>query len=269
MSVLDAFVLAVVQGLTEFLPVSSSGHLVLVQSFLDIQSPAVMGFDVYVHFGTLVSLLVLFWNDVRIMVLDTFRTLTRGKIPEDYRTSESFRTAVAVLVGTVPAGVVGVLFRHQIEDFFQDPKMVAVNLVLTGLLLFLTRLASAKDDRRVGLAIGFLIGIAQAIAILPGISRSGSTIAMGMFLGLTPVLAARFSFLLSVPVIAGAAILETKNIFYYAAELGVLPIVVGVVVAALSGAFAIKVLLKIVHRGKFSAFAFYCLVAGIIGILYL
>lgn len=269
MSVLEAFILALVQGITEFLPVSSSGHLVFVQSLFKLQSTALVGFDVYVHFGTLLSLFLVYWRDVWAMVQETLRPMKTLKFREAYRTSEPLRLGIALIVGCIPAGVLGILLRDEIEHVFNDPKMVAVNLVLTGLVLFLTRLSRPKEGRTITLWVALSIGFAQAIAVLPGISRSGMTIAMGLFLGITPVLAARFSFLLSIPVIAGATLLEARHISHYASELGILPIATGVVVAALSGYVAIRFLLSVVQRGKFSVFAFYCLLVGSVAILIL
>ncbi|MCX7984711.1 MAG: undecaprenyl-diphosphate phosphatase [Bacteroidetes bacterium] len=267
MSIIDAIVLALVQGVTEFLPISSSGHLVILQSLLNLQSKALVGFDVYVHFGTLLSLLFVYRNDVINLVRGTVKSLMTMKVKEMNASSQSFHEALAIVVGCVPAGVIGVVLREEVEYVFQDPKMVAVNLVITGLILFLTRLAQFKEHRKLTLVHAFFIGVAQAVAILPGISRSGMTIAMGLFLGLSPICAARFSFLLSIPIIAGAAILETKHITQYALELGLFPIVIGVSVAALSGYWAIRFLLRIVQRGKFNLFAFYCLVVGSIALI--
>ncbi|MBP8975253.1 MAG: undecaprenyl-diphosphate phosphatase [Bacteroidetes bacterium] len=269
LSIVDAILLAVLQGITEFLPISSSGHLVIAQSLLNIHSQAIMGFDVYLHFGTLISLLIVFWRDVQNMALSLTHSFSKENLKGRYQSDDSFRMVVNVLIGCVPAGVIGVLFNHQIEAVFHDPKMVAVNLVITGLILFLTRLSKPNENRKIGIGIALVIGLAQAVAILPGISRSGSTIAMGLFLGLMPVLAARFSFLLSIPVIAGAALLEAKNIFHYASELGLLPILIGIAVSAVSGYIAIKFLMKVMERGKFSLFAFYCLIVGVLAILFI
>jgi len=268
LSIVDAILLAVLQGITEFLPISSSGHLVIAQSLLNIHSQAIMSFDVYLHFGTLISLLVVFWRDVRDMALSLTHSFSKENLKGRYQSDDSFRMVVNVLIGCIPAGVIGVLFNHQIEAIFQDPKMVAVNLVITGLILFLTRLSKPEENRKIGIGFALVIGLAQAVAILPGISRSGSTIAMGLFLGLMPVLAARYSFLLSIPVIAGAALLETKNIFYYASALGFLPILTGIAMSAVSGYIAIKLLMKVMERGKFSLFAFYCLIVGALAILF-
>ncbi|MEK6755144.1 MAG: undecaprenyl-diphosphate phosphatase, partial [Bacteroidota bacterium] len=143
------------------------------------------------------------------------------------------------------------------------------NLVITGLILFLTRLPRPTEGKKVGIVSGFVVGIAQAVAILPGISRSGLTMSTALYLKLSPLLAARFSFLLSIPVIAGAALLETKNVFRHGMETGFAPLALGIVSAAITGYIAIKILLSVMERGKFSWFAFYCLAIGVAGIVFI
>lgn len=269
MSVFDALVLAVLQGFTEFLPVSSSGHLVLAQQLLNIQGTKMLAFDVFVHFGTLISVVVLFWKDIIEIIRSFITALTISKLKEEYRKTEHFRLGVAIIVGSIPAAILGLAFHDQVAEAFTDPKLVAMNLVITGLILFLTRLAKPVEGKKIGIVSAFIIGIAQAIAILPGISRSGSTMSTAMYLKHSPVQAARFSFLLSVPVIAGAALIETRHIFKYGTSIGTLPFIVGTLVAALTGYFAIKVLLRIMEKGKFSWFSFYCLAIGVLGIIFI
>ncbi len=269
MSALQAIFLGLIQGLTEFLPVSSSGHLVLGQHLLKVQDPEVLSFDVYVHFGTLISVCVIFWKDILEIVRATWKALISLNFKESYNTVEHFRLGIAILVGSIPAAFVGLQFREQIEAAFSDPKLVAVNLVITGLILFLTRLPRPTEGKKVGIVSGFVVGIAQAVAILPGISRSGLTMSTALYLKLSPLLAARFSFLLSIPVIAGAALLETKNVFRHGMETGFAPLALGIVSAAITGYIAIKILLSVMERGKFSWFAFYCLAIGVAGIVFI
>jgi undecaprenyl-diphosphatase len=269
MTSLQAIILGLLQGLTEFLPVSSSGHLVLGQHLLHVQNPEVFSFDVYVHLGTLISVCVILWKDVLEIIGATWKGLVSLKFKEAYQTSEHVRLGVAILIGTIPAAVIGLKYHKQIEEAFADPKLVAVNLVITGLLLFLTRLSRPAEGKKMGIFSGLIIGIAQAFAILPGISRSGSTMSTAIYLKFSPVLAARFSFLLSIPVIAGAALIELKDIAKQGTELGLGPILLGTVAAAVSGYFAIKLLLRVMERGRFSWFAFYCLALGVVGILFI
>jgi undecaprenyl-diphosphatase len=140
-------------------------------------------------------------------------------------------------------------------------------MIVTGLILFLSRFTRGVEPKRLGMISGFIVGLAQSVAILPGISRSGSTISAGLFLRLSPAMAARFSFLLSIPVIAGAALLEIKTVVRQGMEIGFGPFLVGMVAAAITGYFAIKLLLRIIERGRFSWFAFYCFAVGIAGII--
>jgi undecaprenyl-diphosphatase len=268
MSILQAAFLGVVQGLTEFLPVSSSGHLVLARQLLNVSNPEMLSFDVYVHFGTLISVCIIFRKDIGSIVISFWDAARTRAWKTAYETNEYFRLGAAILVASVPAAIIGLKFHDQIAETFRDPKLVSVNLVITGLFLFLTRFPKAVEGKRIGIISGFIIGIAQSVAILPGISRSGSTISTALFLRLSPSLAARFSFLLSVPVIAGAALLEAKTVLRQGMEMGFGPFIVGLVAAAVTGYFAIKLLLRIIERGRFSWFAFYCFVIGIAGILF-
>jgi undecaprenyl-diphosphatase len=269
LSVIDAVLLAILQGFTEFLPVSSSGHLVLMQELLNLHDPQMIIFDVFVHFGTLISVVFVFWKDLLEILRSFVKVFTAMKLKIECEKTEHYRLGIAIIIGTIPAGIIGLLYRHQIEAAFTDPKLVAMNLVITGLILFLTRLAKPVEGKKVGLLTAFIIGLAQAVAILPGISRSGSTMSTALYLKISPMLAARFSFLLSVPVIAGAALLESYKLFKYGNALGTMPFLVGTVVSAIAGYFAIKVLLKIIEKGKFSWFSFYCLAIGILGILFI
>lgn len=269
MSIIDTILLAVLQGFTEFLPVSSSGHLVLLQELLNLHDPQMIIFDVFVHFGTLISVVFVFWKDLLEILRSFLTALTAMKLKKEYEKTEYFRLGAAIIVGTIPAGIIGLLYRHQIEAAFTDPKLVSMNLVITGLILFLTRLAKPIKGKRVGLVSACIIGVAQAIAILPGISRSGSTMSTALYLKISPSLAARFSFLLSVPVIAGAALLEGVKLFRHGNTLGVMPLVVGTAVSAVAGYFAIKILLNIIEKGKFSWFSFYCLAIGLLGIIFI
>jgi len=267
MTILQALVLGLLQGLTEFLPVSSSGHLVLGQYLLEVKNPEMLSFDVFVHFGTLISVCIIFRKDIGQIILSLWNAVRTNSLRTAYDTNEYVRLGLAIVVASIPAAVIGLMYRDQIAEAFRDPKLVSVNLVVTGLLLFLTRFPKAVEGKRIGLVTGFIIGIAQSVAILPGISRSGSTISTALYLRLSPRLAARFSFLLSIPVIAGAALLESKTVIRQGMEMGFGPFIVGMLAAALMGYVAIKILLRIIESGRFSWFAFYCFAIGIAGLL--
>ncbi|HEY4611990.1 MAG TPA: undecaprenyl-diphosphate phosphatase [Bacteroidota bacterium] len=271
MTILQAAILGLIQGLTEFLPVSSSGHLVLAEHLLGVPPSNDITFEVFVHFGTFLSVVVVFRNDILAM----FRTFFQAFVPfrlnkEYYQTHEHFRLAISILVGSIPAAYVGIRYEDSISQAFADPKLVAVMLVVTGMILFLTGMAKPVEGKKVGLRSALVIGIAQAAAIIPGISRSGSTISTALYLNVQPYYAARFSFLLSLPVIAGATLLKTKDLLAHGgASEGVLALIIGTVVSFCSGYFAIKVLLRIIERGKIRWFSLYCLVVGVLGILFI
>ncbi|HEY6951903.1 MAG TPA: undecaprenyl-diphosphate phosphatase [Bacteroidota bacterium] len=269
MTIFQAIVLGFVQGFTEFLPVSSSGHLVLAQHLLGVASTEAFSFDIFVHFGTLFSIIVVFWNDIREILVSFWSTAATLELRASFRDSEAFRLGIAILVGTIPAGIVGLLFHDQVKDAFTDPKFVSMNLVINGLILFLTRLARPVKGRKVGTLTSLIVGIAQAVAILPGISRSGTTMSAAIYCRVSPVQAARFSFLLALPAIAGAAIVETVQLVRIGSSVSVGSILAGSIVSAVTGYFAIKILLGVVERGKFRVFAFYCFAVGIIGILFI
>lgn len=260
--------LGILQGFTEFLPVSSSGHLVLAQELLEVQSASNLTFDVFVHFGTLISVVFYFWKDIVEILKSISKSFTMASFRESYATNEYFRLGCAIVVGSIPAAVVGLLFRDAIKDTFTEPKLAAVNLVLTGLILFLTRLSRPKEGKDVGALSGMVIGIAQAVAILPGISRSGTTISTGLYLRLSHVQAARFSFLLSVPVIAGASLVEANTMMGGGVDVGLDVILIGTAVAALAGYLSIKAMLKVLQKRKISWFALYCFLVGVAGIIF-
>ncbi len=254
----SAFILGVVQALTEFLPVSSSGHLVLGQALLGVKS-AGAAFEVAVHFGTLLSVLLVFRRDVAALLASVLRGGHRGR----WAAGEAeLRMVVAIVVGCVPAGVVGLAFRHELEAAFDSPRLVCVALLATGVVLLATRHARAREGD-VTVAGAFTIGVAQAIAIIPGVSRSGSTIAMALFLGVERAQAARYSFLLSLPIILGATGLQASGLMSSppSADMAT-ALAIGVVVAFLAGVGALLLLLDFVRRGWFAHFGWYCLTVG-------
>ena len=150
LSVIQAVLLAILQGFTEFLPVSSSGHLVLAEKLLNLNDPQMIVFDVFVHFGTLISVVFVFWKDIFEILQSFVKACTTTKLKEEYDKTEHLRLGVAIIVGSIPAGIIGLVYRHQIEAAFTDPKLVAMNLVITGLILFLTRLAKPIEGKRSG-----------------------------------------------------------------------------------------------------------------------
>ena len=261
--------LGILQGLTEFLPVSSSGHLVLAKALMHIETNQDIAFEVFVHFGTFLSVLIIFRNDVIRILISLLEAAKHPlSVNQMYRRSGNFRLTVYIIIGCLPAGIVGLLFEHEVESFFTDPKLVSDMLLITGVILFLTRFARPPTDGNVSLIKSLGIGISQAIAIIPGISRAGSTISTALLMRISQENAAKFSFLMALPVIFGATLLEIRHLidnFPRVNEL--IGILLGTMSACISGYFAIKFLLRVLRRGKFSLFSYYCFALGIIGLL--
>jgi undecaprenyl-diphosphatase len=255
MSYLDAVILGLIQGLTEFLPVSSSGHLVLAEHALHTKLPGVL-FELLVHFGTLMSVLIYF----RRKIYSLIRCLLVSSMVGE-------RKMVWFLIaGTIPAVIVAVLFENIIGEAFGSPILTSGMLIFTGLVLLSTSLAK-RSGEDVSLLKAIIMGLGQALAVFPGISRSGTTISAGLWSGVRPVIAAEFSFLLSVPAIAGAIIFKINDILSVeTAFIG--QYTIGLLTSFLSGLLAVYILLDIVRRGKFKYFGVYCLVIGVFGIIF-
>jgi undecaprenyl-diphosphatase len=276
--ILRAIVLGIVQGLTEFLPISSSAHLIFVP-WLFGWEPFGLAFDVSVHLGTLLAVLIYFRRDLLAMafgVLGSWRRLLRGQLPDD----QMGRLGLYIAVGTIPAVVVGLLIEDAVDEYFhQDPvsraalALSAVTLIAMGLLLGAAdrfgRMRNSRDLHGLGLRDAVIVGLAQACALLPGVSRSGSTITAGLFAGMNRPVAARFSFLLGVPVVLGAGL---REIFELARE-GITADERGVFAAGILSAFvvgylAIAGLMRFLARRSIDVFVVYRIVVGL-GILLL
>lgn len=251
MTLLEAILLGIVQGATEFLPVSSSGHLVIGQHLLGLRLTGVT-FEVAVHVATLVSILVVYRARVAELVVGVLR-----------RESEALRFALLLVLATIPAGLVGVFLGDVVEGLFDDPRVTGVALLVTGTFLWTTRAALARgEDRSITPAIALLVGLAQALAITPGISRSGATVTAALWLGLRPERAAEFSFLMAVPAIAGAGVLQLRHLGE-GGGVGVAPLLLGGLAAGITGVLAIRLFLALLRREAFHRFALYCWGVGL------
>jgi undecaprenyl-diphosphatase len=263
MTYLSAALLGLIQGLTEFLPVSSSGHLVITQSLLGFKEPPIL-FDVMVHGGTLVAVLVFFRKDILLIFQGIF-TPSALKTDTPGARNQGRWFAILVIIGTIPAVVVGAVFRDFLESLFASAATVGFMLWVTALVLFMAdrRVRRTKSVSEMSVLDAILIGIMQAIAIIPGISRSGFTISMGIFRKLTSDTAARFSFILSIPAIIGALILEILHAEALTTnQLGMY--LVGTIVAMISGYFSIALLIRMVKNYRLKAFSIYLLLMGLI-----
>lgn len=248
-------VLGIVQGLTEFLPVSSSGHLVVAQEAVGLSAPGVL-VEVTLHVATLFAVVVVYRTQLW--------ALARGAFAGS---RDAWRYLALLLIASIPAGVVGVLWAEWFERAFESLLLVGVNFTLTGAILWTTRAMAARAARSAPTTAGSLVvGAAQALAILPGISRSGSTVAAAMWLGVEPVRAAEFSFLLALPAIAGAGLLEAVELGGGAPGVAVGPLAVSFLAALVSGVLAIRLLVVLLRRRAFHRFAPYCWTIGAVTI---
>jgi undecaprenyl-diphosphatase len=268
LNIVEALVLGTIQGLTEFLPVSSSGHLVLFQNLFGLKEPELL-FDICLHVGTLLAVIIVFYREILDILMALLqapaRARTAGGFLQLCRADASIRMALLIVVGSIPTAVIGLLFKEITDQLFGSITVVGCMLLVTGTLLWLTRRIRGTG-RPVDLTTtrdALLIGLVQGLAILPGISRSGSTIATALFLGVDRKVAGRYSFLLSIPAIVGALILglDTPEL-HTTIPLGT--ILAGSVVSALVGWLALIILLRVVDRGQLHRFAPYCWAVGVI-----
>ena len=268
MSLLSSILLGLIQGVAEFLPISSSGHLAIAEHLLGMSGASNIPefFDVLLHLGTLVAVFVAYWDDVRDMVVEFFcgvRDLARGSTPTPVPPAR--RMILLIIVGTLPLLIV-LPIKDLVEGLADNMYFVAAALLVTGCLLFASDRVrkGRKTEKSATMVDVLLVGVAQAIATCPGISRSGTTITAGCFRGFDRKFAVRFSFLLSIPAILGANILSLKD----AVEAGIIwadvPVyLVGVAVSAVVGYFAIRLVNTLSDKGKFGMFAYYCWVVGL------
>jgi len=251
MTTVQALVLGIIQGITEFLPISSSGHLVLAQHLFSLKDDNLL-FDTIVHAGTALSILVVFRRDITTLIGQLFSRQQTERMAGGH-------VVLTLVIGTIPAAVAGILFKDFFESLFSTPRTVGYTLLVTALLLFF----SAKNRttlKRVTLLTAVIIGCAQALAIVPGISRSGSTIAVALLIGINRDEAGRFSFLLALPAILGAMVLQMPDISE--SNLSIVVGLTGFIVSFLTGLASCIALLHFVKKGKLHYFGFYCVAAG-------
>jgi len=263
MELIKSIILGLVQGLSEFLPISSSGHLVIFSEILNFQEEGI-AFEVFVHFGTLFSILLAFRKELSQMIIALY--LIPLKKSDDPELKEYFQWDLYVIISSIPIGIIGLAFKDQIEAAFSNVVLVYSMLAITGLIMTITpKLKSRGTPLKISNT--FVIGLAQAFAILPGISRSGSTIFTGMAFGIEREKVARFSFIMSIPAVSGAVLLKTLDLLETGIDnSGMLNYAAGTIVAFVSGYFAIIWLLDIVKKGKLQWFGYYCFTVSAIAL---
>ena len=272
MSILSAVILGVIQGVAEFLPISSSGHLAIAEQLLGVEGASEIPgfFDVLLHLGTLVAVFVAYWPEIRDMILEFFQgigDLIHGTTPTPVPPAR--RMILLVIVGTLPLFVI-LPFKDWIEGLSSNLYVVGLALLATGCLLFASDRVrkGRKTERSTRMTDALLVGAAQALATCPGLSRSGTTITAGCFLGFERKFAVRYSFILSIPAVLGANILSLKDALEGTVIWSEAPVyLAGVIVAAVVGYACIRLLKMIADKGKFGAFAYYCWAAGLLTVI--
>lgn len=267
MDILQGIIIGIVQGLTEFLPVSSSAHLVFIQNLLGVETS--LAFDTFLHLGTLIAVLWFFRWDIIKMLKSWWLSIgdiLQGRFREGFYSDPYKRLAWYVILATIPVGIVGVLFEDSIDALFSGALYVpAFFLFVTGTILYLSQRMNSGNVNlnNISKKEALWMGLGQACAILPGLSRSGTTIAAGLTIGLEKEFAAKFSFILSIPAILGAFVLQVKDIGS-ALDVNFLPVFLGFIAAIIAGYLAIKWMLDLIQNRSLDIFAYYCWLVGII-----
>lgn len=262
MSWIEALILGILQGLTEYLPVSSSGHLAIGSALFGIEGEDNLTFTIVVHVATVLSTLVILWKEINWIFRGLFK----------FQMNEETRYVVNIIISMIPIGIIGVFFKDYVEDIFGSGLLVVgCMLLITALLLTYSYYAKPRPKEKISMKDAFIIGLAQACAVLPGLSRSGSTIATGLILGNKKESLAQFSFLMVIPPILGEALLDgmkiVKDASMAGAEISTLSLIVGFLAAFTSGCIACKWMINIVKKGKLIYFGIYCAIAGILTII--
>lgn len=270
MDLLNAIIIGIIQGLTEFLPVSSSGHLVIAQRLLGVEMPG-LTFEIFLHFGTLISVFWVFRERIAAIFMSVVSLLSPRQW-DRFQTSENRRFLFLLIVGSIPTALIALFARDMVEEAFASTRMVGYSLIVTGALLWVADVLPGgnKDINKTRVSDVLLIGVFQGLAVLPGISRSGSTISGALFRRLDKRTAAEYSFLLSVPAIGGATVLELITVLRDGTFAGNwLFFATGVLVAALSGIFAIRVFLSVLVKNRLRWFGLYCWAMALVAIFIL
>ncbi len=273
MGYIEAIILGLVQGLAEFLPVSSSGHLALLQYFFDVKEDQVLLFTVLLHVGTLISVFIIYWQDIWELLKElalTIRDLCTGKGLQ-LQERPVRKLGVMIIVATIPTALIGLLFQDFFNGLYLSLISIGTGFLITGFLMFFAERigAASKGIERMNFRNAIFVGVLQGIAICPGISRSGSTLVGGLITGLRRDFAVKFAFLISIPSILGSVVLELPAAVESGIDTSFLgPIAAGMIVAAVSGFIAIKTMIKVVTSKKLSYFSYYVWILGLFTVGY-
>ncbi len=271
MNTLEALLMGLLQGFTEYLPVSSSGHLAIASELFGVNGEDNMVFTIMVHVATVLSTLVILGGEIWKIIKGTFGPVNNSAHGLQVLNPDQ-RYVLNIIVSMIPIGIVGVFFKDKVEEIFGSGlTVVGICLLLTAALLAFSYYARPRERQEISLRDAFIIGLSQALAVLPGLSRSGTTIATGLLLGNKKASMAQFSFLMVIPPILGEALLDALKVMKgedVGGSIGTVPLIVGFVAAFVSGCVACKWMIGIVRKGKLIYFAYYCALAGLVTLIY-
>ncbi len=269
---IKSIILGLIQGLTEFLPISSSGHLVIFKSFLDVETQGVI-WEIALHFSTLLAIFCVFYKDIFMMsksaCLSCKKLFSGESIVNIFKNDPHTRLFLLIVIGSIPTVLIAFSFKNTFESLFNKPGIAGYMLIVTGTMLWFTKydFRNKSNKKNFGIFNALIIGTVQGFAITPGISRSGTTIATATYMGVDRKTAARFSFLLVIPVILGGMAMMAKDTVTLKKE-EISFLIIGSIVAAISGYISLRVLIRIVNNGKLHLFSYYCWPVGLFVILY-
>lgn len=271
MTLVQAIILGIFQGVTEFLPISSSGHLVLLQNFFGIKEGNLF-FTEMLHFGTLISILIVYFNDIINIIIEFFKMIGEGIKNKNFKIKNGYqKLALLIIIGSIPTAIIGFLFEDFFKTLYSSSLLpIGMAFIITGFLLWIANKKpyENKNVKNMSFLDSIIIGLFQGIAIIPGISRSGSTIVAGLLRGLDRSLATEFSFLLALPAIFGAGLFGIIDVVKTGSEVAfTIPLLAGVLLSAIVGVFAIKFLISMLKKDKLHYFSYYLWIVGLITII--
>lgn len=270
LTLVQAIILGVFQGIAEFLPISSSGHLAILQTLFGIKEGNLF-FTEMLHFGTLISIVIVYFSDIYMMIIEFFKlifSIIKGK--KIIKLSKHQKLALLIIVGSIPTAIIGLLFEDFFESLYTSILPIGIAFLVTGSLLWLAEKKAFENKNIKGMSFfdSLIIGTFQGVAIIPGISRSGSTIVAGLFRGLNKPLATEYSFLLALPATFGAGLLGIMKVLKSNSEILIdLPLLLGVILSTIVGVLSIKLLVKLLNKNKLHYFSYYLWIIGIITII--
>ena len=265
--IIKYIILGIIQGFTEPLPISSSGHVYILRNILNIGELTDLNFEIIVNFGSLIAILLIYYKDIKKLVTNFFKYFTI----KNEETKNDFKYCLLIILGVIPIGIVGFLFKDQIENFLNSTKIIGISFLITALFLYLVRnIKGKKDDKQLTWKDAIIIGIVQIIAVIPGISRSGSTLITALFCNIKRESALKYSFMLYIPISVGTTLLGIKDLITMPnIHEMIIPYGLSFIASLIVSFFTLKWFMNVVKKGKFIYFSIYCLTIGLLVLLFL